>query len=217
MPSAAGATAPAAVAAQDPAAVQAMVAQPMAVQGATGGVATLGEVPKPPSTIGTLIKSVLGFAAGGAALGAGASLLAGVLPFTLPFTLPALPIMAAIGGAAGAVVGLVRGIRKAKSDSAAYDQALAAAQMQSAQTAPPVDPAAVPQATADASMGDDSGGEEPAAPAVRRYTIRKGDTLSAIGRRTGVDWHEIYRANKGKIGSNPNLIHPGTVLTIPAA
>jgi len=31
----------------------------------------------------------------------------------------------------------------------------------------------------------------------------------------GADWPKIYNANKGKIGSNPNLIHPGTVLVIP--
>jgi nucleoid-associated protein YgaU len=29
-------------------------------------------------------------------------------------------------------------------------------------------------------------------------------------------WPTIYNANKAKIGSNPNLIHVGTVLTIPA-
>ena len=31
----------------------------------------------------------------------------------------------------------------------------------------------------------------------------------------GADWPKIYNANKGKIGANPNLIHPGTVLVIP--
>lgn len=29
-------------------------------------------------------------------------------------------------------------------------------------------------------------------------------------------WPNIYKANQAKIGSNPNLIHTGTVLTIPA-
>lgn len=32
----------------------------------------------------------------------------------------------------------------------------------------------------------------------------------------GADWQTIYNANKAKIGSNPNLIHVGQVLTIPA-
>lgn len=31
----------------------------------------------------------------------------------------------------------------------------------------------------------------------------------------GADWPKIYNANKGKIGANPNLIHPGTTLVIP--
>lgn len=31
----------------------------------------------------------------------------------------------------------------------------------------------------------------------------------------GTEWTKIYTANKGKIGSNPNLIHVGQVLTIP--
>jgi len=31
----------------------------------------------------------------------------------------------------------------------------------------------------------------------------------------GADWPKIYKANQGKIGGNPNLIHPGTVLVIP--
>lgn len=31
----------------------------------------------------------------------------------------------------------------------------------------------------------------------------------------GALWTQIYNANKGKIGANPNLIHVGTVLTIP--
>ena len=31
----------------------------------------------------------------------------------------------------------------------------------------------------------------------------------------GADWPKIYTANKGKIGANPNLIHPGTTLVIP--
>jgi hypothetical protein len=29
------------------------------------------------------------------------------------------------------------------------------------------------------------------------------------------EWTKIYSANKGKIGSNPNLIHPGQVLVVP--
>lgn len=31
----------------------------------------------------------------------------------------------------------------------------------------------------------------------------------------GTNWQVIYNANKSKIGSDPNLIHPGLVLTLP--
>lgn len=31
----------------------------------------------------------------------------------------------------------------------------------------------------------------------------------------GAEWTKIYEANKAKIGSNPNLIHPNTVLVVP--
>lgn len=50
------------------------------------------------------------------------------------------------------------------------------------------------------------------------YTVKSGDCLSAIARTlTGSsDWQTIYNANKDTIGSNPNLIYPGQVLTIPS-
>ena len=31
----------------------------------------------------------------------------------------------------------------------------------------------------------------------------------------GQQWQKIYNANKSKIGSNPNLLHPGMVLVVP--
>jgi LysM repeat protein len=43
------------------------------------------------------------------------------------------------------------------------------------------------------------------------YTVRSGDTLSGIGARFGVDWHELAQVNHL---SNPNLIMPGQTLTI---
>lgn len=45
-----------------------------------------------------------------------------------------------------------------------------------------------------------------------RYTVRSGDTLSAIGARFGVPYMDIARANNI---ANPNLIHVGQQLTIP--
>lgn len=53
--------------------------------------------------------------------------------------------------------------------------------------------------------------------AATRYTVKAGDNLSTIAQRFyGVqNWQKIYNANKGVIGSNPNIIRAGEVLTIP--
>lgn len=51
----------------------------------------------------------------------------------------------------------------------------------------------------------------------RTYTVVSGDSLSKIAKREYGDaqkWPRIYDANRDKI-SNPDLIHPGQVLTIP--
>ena len=52
-----------------------------------------------------------------------------------------------------------------------------------------------------------------------RYVVRPGDTLSGIATRFGLagGWQALYAASRAVIGSDPNLIHPGTVLTIPRA
>jgi LysM repeat protein len=49
------------------------------------------------------------------------------------------------------------------------------------------------------------------------YTVVKGDSLSKIAKRVLGDaslWPRIYEANRSII-SDPDLIHPGQVLTIP--
>lgn len=51
-------------------------------------------------------------------------------------------------------------------------------------------------------------------PTTTRYTVRKGDNLTTIGRRYGVSWRTIYNANRGSI-RNPNLIYPGQSFVIP--
>ena len=68
------------------------------------------------------------------------------------------------------------------------------------------------------SDGGTSGRDQPAKPA-RDYTVKSGDSLSAIARKlTGsTNWQAIYEQNKAVIGSNPNMIKPGQVLTIPGA
>ncbi|HEX8116112.1 MAG TPA: LysM peptidoglycan-binding domain-containing protein [Pyrinomonadaceae bacterium] len=56
--------------------------------------------------------------------------------------------------------------------------------------------------------GGGGGGEE-------TYTVKGGDTLSAIGHHHGVAWREIYEANKDVIGNDPDKIFPGQTLRIP--
>ncbi|MGL6218518.1 MAG: LysM peptidoglycan-binding domain-containing protein [Lacrimispora sphenoides] len=54
-------------------------------------------------------------------------------------------------------------------------------------------------------------------PAAKTYTVTKGDCLWAIAKKqlgNGSRWQEIYSLNKDKI-SNPNVIYPGQVLTMP--
>lgn len=56
---------------------------------------------------------------------------------------------------------------------------------------------------------------EPETP--KTYTVVKGDCLWKIAKKflgDGSRWPEIYELNKDKI-SNPNLIYPGQVLTLP--
>ena len=49
-----------------------------------------------------------------------------------------------------------------------------------------------------------------------KYTVRAGDTLSAIATRLHVagGWQALYQLNRAVIGDNPNVIKPGMVLRI---
>ncbi len=56
-----------------------------------------------------------------------------------------------------------------------------------------------------------------AAESPRTYTVVSGDSLSKIAKREYGDaakWPLIHQANRDKI-KNPDLIHPGQVLTLP--
>lgn len=64
-------------------------------------------------------------------------------------------------------------------------------------TVTPASRAAVPQTTTPAT-----------------YTVVAGDSLSLIGKKTGVAWSTIYANNKGVIGPDPNLIYPGQVYNL---
>ena len=70
-----------------------------------------------------------------------------------------------------------------------------------------------------ADFSDVQSGSSSTAPADQgqSYTVQSGDSLSKIAKRIYGDankWHTIFDANRDKI-SNPDLIHPGQVLTLP--
>jgi len=46
------------------------------------------------------------------------------------------------------------------------------------------------------------------------YTVQTGDSLSRIATHQGVNWKEIWDANRDEV-KDPNLIHPGQPLRIP--
>jgi nucleoid-associated protein YgaU len=68
-------------------------------------------------------------------------------------------------------------------------------------------------------FSDVQGGSSSSAPSESRtVTVAAGDSLSKIAKRELGDankWHAIFEANKDKI-KDPDLIHPGQVLTIPS-
>ena len=62
-----------------------------------------------------------------------------------------------------------------------------------------------------------AGSSRPAPPTPKTYTVKSGDTLYAIAKKTlgdGGRWREIYNNNVDVIGKDPNLIRPGQVLRI---
>ena len=77
----------------------------------------------------------------------------------------------------------------------------------------PVEPAAKP-----AGGTDFFGNNKPEATG-DTYTVVSGDSLSKIAKNQYGDaakWDQIYEANKALIGTNPDLIQVGQVLTIPS-
>lgn len=46
------------------------------------------------------------------------------------------------------------------------------------------------------------------------YTVQEGDSLSKIARKFCTTWQEVYQLNAGIIGSDPNVVEPGTVLYV---
>lgn len=77
------------------------------------------------------------------------------------------------------------------------------------------------QKTTTATTNDRAASSEAAAssPQKTTYTVKSGDCLWNIAKKflgNGARYMEIYNANKSIIGSNPNLIYPGQILTIPS-
>jgi nucleoid-associated protein YgaU len=70
-------------------------------------------------------------------------------------------------------------------------------------------------------FSDVSSGSSSTAPSKeqqRTITVQAGDSLSKIAKRELGDankWRSIYEANRDKI-NDPDLIHPGQVLTLPS-
>ncbi|SNC75827.1 LysM domain-containing protein [Hymenobacter gelipurpurascens] len=83
----------------------------------------------------------------------------------------------------------------------------------------PVEPANKPAAGGGTDFfGNNANAASNTAAAGDTYTVVSGDSLSKIAKHHYGDaakWHQIYDANKGVIGSNPDLIEVGQVLTLP--
>ena len=63
-----------------------------------------------------------------------------------------------------------------------------------------------------------TGGPAPAGPVARTYTVKSGDTLSAIAKQQlgdGNAYMKIFEANRDQL-SDPDKIKPGQTLKIPA-
>lgn len=89
---------------------------------------------------------------------------------------------------------------KAEAEAKAAEEAAAAKAAEEAAAAKAAEEAAAAQAAAEAAA------------AQRTYTVVRGDTLSAIGHKFGVNWRDIAAANDI---ANPDLIYPGQVFVIP--
>ena len=112
---------------------------------------------------------------------------------------------------------------EAEAQAAAAAAAAASASQEAQNVAVPVELHAEPSAP-DVLTLDVEAPQQPAgvvadaASAAMTYTVVSGDSLWAIAVKllgNGARWPEIYEANKAVVGPNPNLIHPGQVLTIP--
>ena len=119
------------------------------------------------------------------------------------------PAAPAADAATGGLIDAAEAVTEAAPEAVAPAAEAPAAQAAQAAPAPkakpaPAKPAPKPEAKREAA-------NKPA-PKKRTYTVKSGDTLSAIGARFDVSWQEIAKVNKIP---NPDLIYPGQVFVIP--
>ena len=122
----------------------------------------------------------------------------------------AWPVCSARAGASGSAPGTSSGTvseksTKKSSSGSKSESATGSTKKQSTKKATPSKPAKTPaRGTNNASRGTSRGD----------YTVREGDTLSAIAAQHGTTWRKVYAANKSVIGADPDLIVPGQQLDL---
>jgi LysM repeat protein len=123
-------------------------------------------------------------------------------------------------GGAPAAVDTSSGSSSSSSSSAAASGSAASTQQGSGDSG---SASAAPQQTSNDTASSAAASGTPAAAAPTQsprtasgasYTVKSGDTLSAIAAAKGTTWQKLYAANTGTVGSNPNLIFPGQVLAV---
>ena len=83
------------------------------------------------------------------------------------------------------------------------------------QAAAPATQAAAPATSQD--DGDDDARTYGRHAAWGDYTVERGDTLRTIAAAHGQSWREVHQRNVDVVGSNPNRVAPGQVLTLTGA
>ncbi|MFF5304382.1 transglycosylase family protein [Streptomyces sp. NPDC013161] len=122
----------------------------------------------------------------------------------------AWPVCSARAGASGSAPAASSGTvseksTKKSSSGSKSESATGSTKKQSTKKATPSKPAQTPaRGTNNASRGTSRGD----------YTVREGDTLSAIAAQHGTTWRKVYAANKSVIGADPDLIVPGQQLDL---
>lgn len=117
----------------------------------------------------------------------------------------AWPVCSAKAGASGSAPAASSGTVSEKSTTKTKKSTTGSTSESTTKKATPSKPAKTPaRGTNNASRGTSRGD----------YTVREGDTLSAIAAQHGTTWRKVYAANKSVIGADPDLIVPGQQLDL---